>query len=165
MRGQRINPRAARVAQSQQFGDLVKGFSGCIVERGAHVAICEALSFMPGQIKMSVAAGNHQGQGSAIAIVEHFLLRHQNGVNMTLEVVNGDQRLAQGKGQRFGISDAHQERARQARALGHRDGVKVREADTGFLQCGADHGNNVAQMFARGEFRNHTAIGRMDRYL
>jgi hypothetical protein len=114
---------------------------------------------------MSVAARNHQGQGSAIAIAEHFLLRHQNGVNMTLEVVNGDQRLAQGEGQRLGVGDAHQERARQARALGHRDGVKVREADAGFVECRADHGNNVAQMFARGEFRNHTAIGRMDRYL
>jgi hypothetical protein len=165
MRGQRINPRATRVAQSQQLGYLVKGFSGCIVEGGAHVAISEVLSLMPGQVKMSVAAGNHQGQGSAIAVVEHFLLRHQNGVNMTLEVVDGDQRLAQGKGQRFGVSDAHQERARQAWTLSHGDGVKVREADAGFVQCGPDHRNNVAQVFARGEFRNHTAIGRMDRYL
>ncbi len=39
MSGQRIDPGTARVAQSQQLGDLVEGLAGCIVERGAHVAV------------------------------------------------------------------------------------------------------------------------------
>ncbi len=162
MRGQRIDPRAARVPQSQQLGDLVKSFAGGIVECGAHVAVGKALPLMPGQIKMGVATGNHQGQGSCMAIVEHFLLRQQNGVNVTLKVVDGDERLAQGEGQRLGVRDAHQQCARQARALGNCDSFKVSEADAGFVQRRADHGYDVAQMFARGEFRNHTAIGRMD---
>src|SRR6202044_1633093 len=33
--------------------------------------------------------------------------------------------------------------------------------DARLVQRGANHWNNVAQMFARSEFRNHTAIGRM----
>ena len=46
MRGQRIDPGAARVAQSQQLGDLVEGFAGRIVERGADVAIGKALALV-----------------------------------------------------------------------------------------------------------------------
>ena len=44
MSGQRIDPGTARVAQSQQLGDLVEGLAGCIVERGAHVAVAPAFS-------------------------------------------------------------------------------------------------------------------------
>jgi hypothetical protein len=99
---------------------------------------------MPGQIKMGVAPGNHQRQGPRAIIIEHLSLRQQNSVNVALEMVNGDKRLAQGEGQRFGVRDAHQERARQAWALSHRDSLKVREADAGLVQCGAHHRNDVA---------------------
>ena len=34
--------------------------------------------------------------------------------------------------------------------------------DAGFRQRRADYGNDIAQMFARGEFRNDTPIRRMD---
>ena len=148
MRGERIDPWTARVPKSQQLGDLVKGLSGCIVERGAHVAVGKALSLMPGQIKMGVASGNHQGEGSRTAIGQQFLLCHQNGVNVTLKMIDGDERLVQGKGQRLGVRDAHQERTRQTWALGHRDSLQVCKADAGFVQRGANHGNDVAQMFA-----------------
>jgi hypothetical protein len=107
MRGERIDPRPARVAQSQQLSDLVKGLAGGIVERRAHVAVSKALSLVPGEIEMGVAAGNHEGQGSRIVIIEHFLLRQQNGVNVTLEMVDRDERLAQGEGQRLGVGDAY----------------------------------------------------------
>jgi putative nucleotidyltransferase with HDIG domain len=111
---------------------------------------------------MGVASGNHQGQRSGIAIVEHLLLRQQNGVNVTLEMVDRNERLAQGEGQRLRVADAHQECASQAWSLGHCDRLEVLQVNAGLVQCGADHGNDVAQVFARGEFRNHTAIGRMD---
>ena len=65
VRGQGIDPGAARVAQPQQFGDLVEGFAGCIVERGANVTVGKALPLMTGQIKMGVAAGDDQGQRSS----------------------------------------------------------------------------------------------------
>ena len=94
--------------------------------------------------------------------VEHLALRQQNRVNVTFEMVDGDERLAQGEGQRFGVGNPHQQCARQAWALGHGDGIQIGEADAGFVQRRANHRNDVAQMFARGEFRNHAAIGRMD---
>jgi hypothetical protein len=36
-----------------------------------------------------------------------LLLRQQNGVNVTLEMVDRDERLAQGEGQRLGVGDAY----------------------------------------------------------
>ncbi len=115
---------------------------------------------------MRMAAGNHQGQGSAgvshIVLVKHLVLRQQNGVNVTLEMVDGDQRLAQGECQRLCVGNTHQQCARQAGALGHGDGIQIAELDAGFVQRRADHRYDVAQVFARGEFRNHAPIGRMD---
>jgi putative nucleotidyltransferase with HDIG domain len=160
--GKCIDPRAARVAQPQQLGDLVKGLTGCIVERGAHVAVRKALSLALGQIKMGVTAGNDQRQRSRIAILDRLPLCQQNSVNVTLEMVDGNQWLAQRESQRFGVGHAYQECARQAWAFGHRDTVQVREADPGFFQCGADHRNDIAQMFAGGELRNYPTVGRMD---
>ncbi len=65
MRRQRIDPGTARIAQSQQLGDLVEGFAGRIVERGADVAIGKALALVADEIKMGMATGNDQGQRSA----------------------------------------------------------------------------------------------------
>ena len=114
---------------------------------------------------MGVAAGNDQGQRSAIPQLEHLAVRQQNGVDVTLKVVDGDERLAQGKGERLGIGDSNQQCARQAGAFCDRDCVQVGEADAGFVQCRTDHGNDIAQVFAGGEFRNHPPIRRMNRDL
>jgi hypothetical protein len=65
-------------------------------------------------------------------------------VNMTLKVVDGDKRLAQSKGERFGIGDSNQECACQAGTFRDRDGVQVGEADSGFVQRRAHHGNEIA---------------------
>ena len=89
-------------------------------------------------------------------------MRQQNSVDVTLEVVDGDERLAQGEGQRLGIGDSNQECACQPGAFCDRDCVQIGEADAGFIQCRTYHGNDIAQMFAGGQFRNHTAIGSMD---
>jgi hypothetical protein len=111
---------------------------------------------------MGVATGNNQGQGSNIAQLEHFAMRQQNCVNMTLKVVHGDERLTQSEGQRLGVGDSNQQCAGQAGALGDRDRVQIGEADTGFVERRADHGNDIAQMFARSKFRNHTPIRCVD---
>ena len=58
-------------------------------------------------------------------------------MNVTLEMVDGNQRLVQGEGQRLGVGDPDQERTRQAGALGDRDGVEIGEADAGFVPCAA----------------------------
>jgi poly(A) polymerase len=162
MRRQRIDPGAARIAQSQQLCDLVEGLAGRIVERGADVAIGKALALIADKIKMGMATGNDQGQRSSIAQFEHFTMRQQNRVNMTLKMINGDERLAQSKGERLGIGDSNQKCACQAGAFCDRDCVQIGKADAGFVQRRAHHGNDIAQVFARGKFRNHTTIRRMN---
>src|ERR1700692_2256112 len=98
VRRQRIDPRTARVAQAQQLGDFVESLAGRIVEGGANVLVSKALALVPGEIEVGVTAGNDQGQRSAIAQVERFAVRQQNGVNVTLQVVDGDERLFTGEG-------------------------------------------------------------------
>ena len=58
-------------------------------------------------------------------------MRQQNGVDMTLEVVDGNEGLVQGECQRLGVGHPDQERTRQARAFGDRDRVEIGEADAG----------------------------------
>jgi hypothetical protein len=77
-------------------------------------------------------------------------MRQQNGVDVTLKMVYGDERLAESEGQRLGIGDSDQQCARQAGAFCDRDCVQIGEADAGFVQCRTHHGNDIAQMFARG---------------
>ncbi len=82
----------------------------------------------------------------------------QNGVDVPLQVVDGDQRQPLRKGQRLGVGDAHQQRSGQPRPAGHGDGVQVGEGDAGLRQRRADHGNDGAQMLAAGQLRNHSAV-------
>ena len=83
-------------------------------------------------------------------------------MDVTLKMIDGDQRLAQGEGQRLGVGHTDQQCSRQAGAFGDRDGIEIGEADAGFGQRGADDGNDVAQMLAGGEFRNHAAVRSVD---
>ena len=83
-------------------------------------------------------------------------------MDVTLKMVYGDKRLAESEGQRLGIGDSNQERACQPGAFGYRDCVQIGEADAGFIQCRTHHGNDIAQMFARSKFRNHTTVRRVN---
>ena len=56
-----IDPGAAWVAQPQQLGDLVKGLTGCIVQRGAHIAVGKVLSArVRSDTNWCVPAGDYQ---------------------------------------------------------------------------------------------------------
>src|SRR5262249_3760348 len=55
--------------------------------------------------------------------VSFLLLLQQNGVNVTFQMVHGDERLVQRKGQRFGVADTNQQRSRQPPPLRHGNGV------------------------------------------
>ena len=163
VRGEGIDPGSTRIAQPKQLRDLVKGFAGRIVKRRAHIAVSKAAPLLVSEIEMGVPPGDHQRQGSGPGL--SFLLRQQHGMNVAFQVVNGNQRLAQGKGKRLGVRHAYQERTCQAWAFCDRDRVKVGEPDAGFLHSSADDGDDVPQVLARGEFRNHSTIGCVDRDL
>ena len=77
---------------------------------------------------------------------------------MSFEVVDGDEGQAEGEGQSLGVGDANEQRAGQAWTGGDCDGIEVIEGDAGLLDCGANHGNDGAKMFAAGEFGDYSAI-------
>ena len=86
---------------------------------------------------------------------------HEDGMNMAFKMVYGDQRLAQSERQRLGVQDADQQCSGQAWALSYRYRIEILEGDTGLGHSGAHHRDQVAEMFARGEFGDDAAISRM----
>jgi hypothetical protein len=99
--GQGIDPGTTRVAETQQLRDLVEGFPGCIVECRPNVAVAPLLD----EIEMGMAAGNDQGQRTSLA---QLTVRHQDGMNVPLQVVDGQEWFVEGKGQRLGVSNSNQ---------------------------------------------------------
>ncbi len=160
VRGEGVDPGSAGVAQPEQLGYLVKGFAGGIVEGRTHIAVGEVSTLLAGEIEVGVAARNHQRKRPGEGML--LLLRQQDGVDMAFQVVDGDERLSQGKGQRLGVRHTHQERTGEPRALRDCDGVEVGELNTGLFHCGADDGHDVAQMLTRGKLGNDSTIGGVD---
>jgi poly(A) polymerase len=92
-------------------------------------------------------------------------------VDVAFEVVDGDQRLVEAEGEGFSVGDADQQCTGQARAFGDGDCVEIGEGDwMSGRRAGAGHRfandrNDVAQVFARGELGDDTAVVRMQRHL
>ena len=161
-----VDDRAAGIAQRQQFGHFVEGLAGSIVARVPDVAVRPTPALLLGQVQVRVAAGDHQRQHREIDFVIALLpLLQQHGVNMAFQVVDGDQRLLQGKRQRLGITDTHQQRSRQSGPLSHGQRVDRLVGLAGLRQRLAHHGHNRPQMLARGQLRHHAAIGLVGRNL
>jgi hypothetical protein len=99
--GQGIDPGTTRVAETKQLRNLVEGFPGCIVECRPNVAVAPLLD----EIEMGMAAGNDQGQRASLA---QLTVRHEDGVNVPLQVVDREERFVEGKGQGLGVSNSNQ---------------------------------------------------------
>lgn len=65
-------------------------------------------------------------------------------------------------GERFAVGDTDEERAYQSGALGNADGVKVGEIQIGLCKGFADDRDDLAKVFARGEFGDNAAVFAMD---
>ena len=81
-----------------------------------------------------------------------------DGVDVAGKMVDGNERLAQREGESFAVGDADQQRADQAGALGDGDGGEILQGDSGLLDGFADDRNDLAEVFARGEFGDHAAV-------
>ena len=77
---------------------------------------------------------------------------------MPLEMIHRDQRLAESKGKCLGVQNADQQRAGQTWSLRHGHGIEVVEADARLLHRRPDDRDDVAEMFARGQFGDDAAI-------
>ena len=108
---------------------------------------------------MSVSARNHQRQHGEIHLAIVLLaLFEQHGMNVSFEVIDGDQGLVEGEGQRLGVSDSDQQRAGQPRSLGHSQRVDGLVGLPGISQRFADHRHNRFQMLPRSQLRHDAAI-------
>ncbi len=84
---------------------------------------------------------------------------------MAFEMVDGDQRLVEGEGQRLGVADADQQCSGEAGALGDGDGVDGFVGVLGLGQRLAHHRHDGAQMLARSQFRDDSAVRLVSRDL
>jgi hypothetical protein len=161
VRGEAVDPRAARVAQSKQLCHLVERLAGGVVHGVADDAVVPfPVLVLGGEIKMRMAAGNHERKSRRLgALLCAVLQKHR--VDVAFQVIHCNQGLAECPGQRLGVSHAHQECSGEPGALGHGDGVEIVQLELGALHCLADDGGNVTQMLARGELR-HTSPAGMD---
>ena len=159
IRRERIDPWTAWVAQSKEFGYLVKGLAGGIVDGAADIPIGKASLSRLRCIEVCVSSGDHQGQRPRASLVKRgvvflwrgpgqFLLLEQHGVDVPLEMIDRDQRLSQSECQRLGVGDADEKCAGEPRPLGHGNGGEVRERDTCFGERGVDHRDDIAQVLA-----------------
>jgi len=78
-------------------------------------------------------------------------------VDVTFEVVDGDERFLQREGERLGVGDADEQGAGESGAFGDGDGVEVGECEAGAGDGLAHDGDDVAQVLARGELRHDAA--------
>jgi hypothetical protein len=148
-----VDPGSTGISKAQQLGNLVKGLAGRIVHRGAYIPV----TFLLHQVQVGMTAGNHKRQRPDPRI-EGFSLGQQHSVNVTLQVVDRDERFIHRKSQRFGVSHTHQQSSGKSRPLGHRDSIQIGEGQARFSHGPTGHRHNIAQMFPRGELGNDSPI-------
>lgn len=89
-------------------------------------------------------------------------------MDVAFEVIDADEWLIKAEGESFGVGDADEQCSGQAGSFGYGHGVEVAERDG--TACGsgrAGHGfandeDDVAEMLARGEFWDDTAVVGME---
>ena len=135
------------IYESKQLCDLVECFAGGVVASVADVFVGPRIAFLRREVEMRMSAGDDQCEHRKLQIVVALLpLLEQHGVNVALEMVDGNQRLVERESQRLGIADAYQQGSSEARALSHRDSVN---GFVGVLRLGkrlAHDGHDGAQM-------------------
>ena len=106
---------------------------------------------MRSQIKMRVPARDDEGQNRELQVVVSLLpFLKQHSMDVSFEVVDGNQRLVEREGQRLSVTDADEQGSGQAGALRDRDGVDRFVSVLGFGERLADDWDDGAQMLARG---------------
>jgi hypothetical protein len=82
----------------------------------------------------------------------------QDGVNVSFDVMDGNERDLAGEAEGFSVCDTDKQRSNKSRAGRDRDGGEIAERNARLLESLADHRHNGAQVFTRGELGNDPAI-------
>src|SRR5580693_2165635 len=96
MSGQFVDHGAAGISQCQQLGHFVECFARGVVASMTDILIRPATLSLLCEIKMSMAARNHQRQHWETQLAVAFLpLFQQDGVDVAFEMIYRDQRFVQ----------------------------------------------------------------------
>jgi hypothetical protein len=155
LRGELRQGGTAGVAEAEQTGALVERLAGGIVERLAQERVAAVVVDLRQQ---GVAAGRDQAHERRLDRVG----LEEVGGDVTLEVVDGDQRQPAGRGQRLGGGDADEQRAHEAGALGDRDAVDAVEGRLRLRQRVVDDRVDELEVVARRDLRHHAAEAVVD---
>jgi hypothetical protein len=155
--GSPLDRRSARVRQTEQAAHLVERLAGRVVHRLAEQPVRQVVAHLD---KERVAAAHDERDEREHRLLA-FLARVQEprGVQMTLEVVHADERPLVHERERLREIDPDQQRAGQARAVGHRDRVDILDRRSGILERLVEHRHDPAEVRPGGHLR-HDASGR-----
>src|SRR6202158_580154 len=95
-----VDDRSSGIAQSQKLRHFIERLSGSVVASVADVPVGPEIFLHLGEIQMRVAAGNNQREHREMKVVISALpLLEQYGMDVSLKMVHGDQRLLPGDSQ------------------------------------------------------------------
>jgi poly(A) polymerase len=77
---------------------------------------------------------------------------------VAFEMVDADEWLVEAEAEGFCVGDSDEERAGEAGAFGYGDGIEVGEGYSSARHSFADYGDDVAEVFAGGEFGDDSAV-------
>jgi hypothetical protein len=118
-----LDERASREPEAEQLGHLVERLAGGVVTRLADQPI---VTRRTREIERGVAAGDDQRQERIL----RRIIRQERSVDVTLEVIHADERLAVHPRQRLRQRGSDEQRAHQPRSVGHRDPVDLGKPHT-----------------------------------
>ena len=95
----------------------------------------------------------------------HRPILEENGADVSIEVVNTDQRPARAIGEGLRKTQSDKQCPHESWPLGDADKVDVPECRAGLFQRCIHHGADVLDVTSTGEFRNDAPIGSVDAVL
>ena len=156
--GQFGKQRPAGVIQPQHARGLVEGLARGVVHRLAKQGVV-AIGVHAREV--AVPAAHHQAQKRRLQVRRG----QEVGADMSLDMVDGDERQARGIAQSLHAVDAGEQRAHQPRAIGHGQRVHIRQGHARLFERLVDYPVAGVHMRAAGDLRHHTAVERVGVHL
>ena len=164
-RGRRGDGRPTRVRQAQEPADLVERLPGSVVDGAPQAEVVEVVADEH-QERVPTAHDQTDGRQRRLRALRRIRVQQPCRVEVTLVMIDRDQRQVVEPGERTRERDAHQQRADEARAFRDRDRLDAREpvgpgATAGLLE----HRDHPADVGARRHLRHDATGGGMEHHL
>jgi len=115
VQGEGIDPGTAGVSEAEELGDFVVGFTGGIVHGPTDEGVVPGAVGRAGEIEMGVSTGDDEGEGGfviefrAVGLAGGVALVEEDGVDVALKMVDGDERDVLRIGESLCVGDANEE--------------------------------------------------------